>query len=294
MRALLALILAVAPANAALHFVIIGGLGGEKEYEERFSMAVEKLSESARSISTEPEAVHVLQGADAKLDNIVETFIGLQNSLTEDDSLAVYLIGHGTHDGDHYKLNIPGPDITAARLANLLEKIKATRQLVVNTTSSSGASVETLLTEGRIVIAATKNGREKNVTMFGKYWADAFEDPEADVDKNQSITVKEAYDYTDAKVKLFFETGSRLATEHSRIEGELSSSFTLARLGEAAAASDPTLAPLVARREAIEMKVDQLKLRKDAMSEAEYFGELQELLLTLADVHSEIAAEQAK
>ena len=42
------------------------------------------------------------------------------------------------------------------------------------------------------------------------------------------------------------------------------------------------------------MKVDQLKLRKDAMSEGEYFGELQELLLKLADVHSEIEAEQAK
>ena len=283
------------PASAALHFVIIGGLGGEKEYEERFAEAVGKLSESAHSTVADESMVHVLQGPDARLDSIVKTFIGLQNSLTEDDSLAVYLIGHGTHDGDHYKFNIPGPDITAARLANLLEKIKATRQLVVNTTSSSGGSVDALLTKGRVVIAATKNGREKNVTMFGKYWADAFEDPEADIDKNQAITVQEAYDYTDAKVKLFFESASRLATEHARIEGELTSSFTLARLGEAvAAASDPAMAPLIARREAIEMKVDQLKLRKDAMSEGEYFGELQELLLKLADVHSEIEAEQAK
>ena len=138
-------------------------------------------------------------------------------------------------------------------------------------------------------------GRCNLVTMFGKYWADAFEVPEADVDKNQSITVKEAFDYTEAKVKLFFESDSRLATEHSRMEGELATTFTLARLGDAAAeAADPTMAPLIARREAIEMKVDQLKLRKDAMSEAEYFNELQTLLLKLAEVQTEIAEERAK
>ena len=45
------------------------------------------------------------------------------------------LIGHGTFDGTDYKFNLPGPDITGAELAALLDRIPATRQLVVNMTS---------------------------------------------------------------------------------------------------------------------------------------------------------------
>ncbi len=51
------------------------------------------------------------------------------------------LIGHGTYDGVEYKFNLVGPDITAADLAALCDRIAAKRQLIVNTTSASGGSV---------------------------------------------------------------------------------------------------------------------------------------------------------
>ena len=68
--------------------------------------------------------MRLLRGDEARRDNLVKVFTDLQ-SLTADDSLAVILIGHGTYDGDDYKLNLPGPDLTASRLANLLDKIPA-------------------------------------------------------------------------------------------------------------------------------------------------------------------------
>ena len=48
------------------------------------------------------------------------------------------LIGHGTFDGADYKINLPGPDMTAIELATLLDRMPAKRQLVVNMTSASG------------------------------------------------------------------------------------------------------------------------------------------------------------
>jgi hypothetical protein len=235
--------------------------------------------------------VQLLRGPDARRENLIKVFTELQ-TLTDEDSLAVILIGHGTYDGDDYKFNIPGPDLTATRLANLLDKVPATRQLVVNTTSASGGAVDTLSTPSRIVVSATKNGRERNATVFSRYWADAFESPEADQDKNETITVAEAFRYADAKVTAHFEEAKRMATEHPRMDGELADSFALARLGAAAEAlSDPALRPFIDKREKLEIAIDELKLQKDAMSEFEYFNKLQSLLIDLAEVQAEISAQ---
>jgi hypothetical protein len=240
----------------------------------------------------------LLQGRGATQEKIVATFTGLKNALNAQDTLAVILVGHGSFDGEDYKFNIPGPDLTASRLKGLLDGLAAERQLVVNASSSSGASIEALQGKGRIVITATKSGRERNATVFSRYWAEAFESPEADADKNQTITVQEvqeAYQYAETKVKVYFENARLLASEHPRMEGELASSFTLARLGDAAALlSDPAMQPLVQQREDLQTKIELLKLRKDAMGEAEYFNELQGLLLQLAELEEKISAETAK
>jgi hypothetical protein len=280
---------AAGPAAAQqLHVLVVTGLGGEPEYEERFAEEAGKLAAAARKAAADDSKVVKLEGAAAKLGEIERVFKGFEQ-LRPDDSLAVYLVGHGSYDGHDYKFNIPGPDLTARRLAALLDKVPAERQLLVNTSSSSGAMLGELERPGRVVITATKSGRERNATIFGKYFAAAFEDPAADVDKNGTITAQEAFDYAEAKVKTFFESADRLATEHPQLEGGLARSFVLTRLGrEAELARDPELAPLLEKREQLEMKVDQLKLRKDAMPEDEYFDSLQDLLLDLAKLQQEI------
>ena len=74
------------------------------------------------------------------------------------DSLIVMLVGHGSYDGESYKLNLKGPDIEGAEFAELLAAVPARSQLVVNSTSASGAILETWGAEGRTLISVDWQG----------------------------------------------------------------------------------------------------------------------------------------
>lgn len=292
LKLLLSIALAAAPVVAETHFVVVGGLGGDQDYAERFAQEADDLAATASNTVGEDQ-VALLKGAGATRESLEAALTDLVGEAAEEDAVVVYLIGHGTFDGTDYKFNIAGPDVTATRLGQMLDNLVAKRQLIVNMTSCSGAMLEPLQAEGRIIITATKNGREKNATVFSRYWTAAFGDAEADLDKDESITVQEAYDYAVNKVNVFYESAQRLPTEHARIEGDAAETFLLARLGKnAALAQDPRMAPLFKRREELRMAVDALKLRRDGMDEDEYFDELQTILLQLATMDVQIEAAQ--
>jgi hypothetical protein len=223
-----------------------------------------------------------------------------------EDDLVVTLIGHGSFDGVEYKFNLVGPDVSAAELAAMCDKVQARRQLVVNTTSASGGSVAALERPGRGVIAATKTGTEKNATVFARYWVEALEDPTTDVDKSESISAMEAFQYAERKTAAFYESQKRLATEHAVFEdtghgeavranavqgreGALLTSLTVLRIGASQAAmNDPAKRELLAKKEELEQKIDALKYQKAAMDPGDYKKQLTEALLQLATVQGEL------
>ncbi len=275
--------------NPATYFVIVGGLGGEPDYEQRFASYVSDLEQIARKLTSEPARVTALSGKAATRGAIQSALEKLARTASPADALAVFLIGHGSWDGAAYKFNIPGPDLTHEELANLLDRIPAKRQLLVNTTSSSGVCAEKLARPERVVVTATRSGGERNATVFARYWVEALRDPAADTDKNESISALEAFRYAEDKVKKFYSDQQRLATEHPRLEGSLASSFVLARLGDsAAAAADPARRKLLAQREGLEHQIDALKLRKSALPPEQYKKELERLLVELARVQEAI------
>ena len=94
------------------------------------------------------------------------------------------LVGHGSYDGEAYKLNLPGPDIDGDEFAKLLAAVPARSQLVVNTTSASGAVLEKWAAEGRTLITATRSGFERNATRFAQHFAAALAAGSADINKN--------------------------------------------------------------------------------------------------------------
>jgi hypothetical protein len=302
----MALIVAALPARASTYFVTVAGLGGEPDYEQRFTAMANDLDKLLKGSAGEVH-VYTLSGPQATKDHLTSTLNAVASQAKPDDDFVLILIGHGTFDGVDYKFNLPGPDITAVELAALCNHIPSKRQLVVNTTSASGASVAVLERPGRAVIAATKDGLEKNATIFARYWVEALHDPAADLDKNQAISALEAFEYAQRKTATFYEEQKRLATEHSVFEdtgkgmptreasaetgeGRLLSSFTLLRLGAAqiAAAKDPAVRALMAKKEELERKIDILKYQKAAMPEDEYKKELTAALLELARVQEEL------
>ena len=303
--ALLCIFLLDTSARAATYYITIAGLGGEKDYEQRFQGLAGDLDKLLKDSGGDLH-VYTLSGKEATRARVNETFSTVARAAKGDDDLVVILIGHGSFDGAEYKFNLPGPDISGSELAGLCDKIAAKRQLIVNTTSASGGSLAALKKPGRAIITATKSGTEKNATVFARYWIEALRDPAADVDKNEAISALEAFQYAERKTANFYESQKRLATEHPQFEdtgrsdpvrapatesneGLLLSTFTLVRVGQAQrAAADPAKRDLLAQKEALEQKIDKLKYEKAAMPEDDYKRQLTATLLELARVQQEL------
>ncbi len=299
------LLLGALPARAGIYYVTVAGLGGEPDYEQRFTAMANDLDKLLKSSGGEAH-VFTLTGAQATRGQMTETLGEIAKQATPEDDFVLVLIGHGSFDGVEYKFNLVGPDISGAELASLCDRIASRRQLIVNTTSSSGGSIGALEKPGRAVIAATKTGTEKNATVFARYWVEALHDPTADLDKNDSISALEAFEYADRKTVAFYDSQKRLATEHAVFEdtgkgqavraaatgtgeGHFLSTFTVLRIGAAQrAANDPAKRDLLAKKEELEQKIDTLKYQKAAMDLEDYKKQLTEALIELARVQAEL------
>jgi hypothetical protein len=292
------------PLRGSTFYVTIAGLGGEPDYEQRFTATANDLDKIFRSASG--AHVYTLTGKQATRVRLTETLSAIARESKMEDDLIVTLIGHGTFDGTEYKFNLVGPDISGAELAGLCDRVSARRELIVNTTSASGGSIAALQRPGRAVIAATKTGTEKNATIFARYWAQALGDPMADLDKSGSISALETFRYADRKTAEFYESQKRLATEHAVFEdtghgepvrttpaggreGVLLSSFTVVRIGAAQAAmNDPAKRDLMLKKDGLEQQIEALKYQKAAMEPGEYKQKLTELLVQLATLQGEL------
>jgi hypothetical protein len=283
----LAALFAPLAAQADLYYLIVGGLGGETRYEDRFQSYADSLASAARRTVTDEARVTLLKGEDATRASLGTKLAELAEQTAEADSLVVVLIGHGSYDGTLYKLNLPGPDMDGIELGSLLDAIPASSQVIVNATSASGAILEDWSAEGRTVITATRSGAERNATRFAEHWVAALSNEESDINKNGRITAQEAFDYATRKVADSYETEGKLATEHPQLAGDLAGRFDVARL-TARSSSTPRLQALNTQLEGLEEDVAELRLRRDSMPADEYLSELQELLVQLALVQQQI------
>ena len=276
-----------AAAQAELYYLIVGGLGGEPRYANRFVAQTESLADAAARSVGDDSRVTLLNGEAATREALTEALRGLADNTTPADTLAVFLIGHGTYDGAQYKYNLPGRDLDGDALGELLGAVPAGRQLVVNATSASGAVLESWTRQGRTLITATKSGGERNATRFAEHWTAALASEEADTDRNGVITAREAFDYAERMVAESYEKEGALATEHPQLAGEPADSFTAARL-EARVALTEELERLFAELDRLEGEVQALRTRRGEMQDDVYLNELQDLLLELALVQQQI------
>lgn len=304
------LLLAALPAQAALYITIVQGLGGEAEYQRQFDQQRQVIAAAAKTLTSDDNISEFSADA-ATREALLAHFGALNERMSNDDRAALYLIGHGSFDGEEYKFNIPGPDLSATDIKQILEALPGSNHFVLNTSSTSGAMVE-LLTgvpaprgasedapmvaeDGDyLLVAATRNGNERNATHFGRFFAEALSSEAADVNKNNNVSVQEAFDYAARAVEAYFDEAGRLATEHPQLRGQGASAFSLSRLNEIDLPdnADPELASLLEQRQALDQQVEELQLRRNQLDNAEYLRQLQDLILRTAELTERIEAAQ--
>jgi hypothetical protein len=231
----------------------------------------------------------------------------IANRAGKDDLLFVFLQGHGDGEDKNYRFNMVGPDPTGVDLAAMFDAIPARRQVIVNATNCSGASLDALALKGRIVISATKSGTEKNLTHFGPYFIEALAQNAADVDKNGRVSMFEAFSFAARKVEDFYTKEGSLQSEHPMMNdnGE-AKALTLDEMSDARAATTARVSyldrglfaiqsgmsaemqELAKQAQALEKEIEALKSIKEDMVAADYDNKLEDLLLKLAEVQAKL------
>ena len=161
-----------------------------------------------------------------------------------------------------------------------------------------------------MVVSSTRSGNEQNYARFGKFFAEAIGDPKSDLDKDGQISLLEAFLSGSQRTAEFYKTEGRLATEHAlmddngdglgtpadwfrgvratkqakdgaTLDGTRAHQFHLVR----SAAEQQLPSAARARRDALELQIAKLREGKAKMAAANYFAELEKLLLELAAVY---------
>ena len=307
-----------ADAAGQSHLLVVAGLGGEAQYRDAFhewAMAMVGAAEShgipaenVTYLGEKPERDPAIIDGPSTKAGIEKTFQDLASRLGRGDTLLVLLLGHGTFQSGESRFNLPGPDLSAADLAGLLDRLPAAKVAVVNAASASGEFAKALAGKDRIVVTATKSGMERNETVFGRYFVEAYAGEGADADKDGRVSVLEAFEYARRRVSRFYEAENRLLTEHAVLEdsgdgvgsqtpdargdGARARTFFLAGAaapgGAAGGAAGSRVAALEAERAAVEERLEALKARKESMDAAAYEAELERLLVELAEKDQEI------
>jgi hypothetical protein len=307
---------AAAPADAATHLLIISGLGGEESYSTSFHDWSVSLIDSAVAAGV-PEANVVYLAEDpardaqridgeARKETIAATLQKIAASAGAKDELWIVIFGHGSARGDEATVNLPGPDLSGNELAVMIDPLKLETIAIANASSASADFVERLSGPGRAIVTATRSISERHAPVFGGFFAEGFKDQRADVDKDERVSLLEAFDYARVAVARAFEEDGRMVTEHPMLDdngdkkgslepkasggdadGVLASRLFLG--GETTqVASSPELDQLRARKDELEDRIAQLRGQRGAHDEEVYLRELETLLLDLARTNAEI------
>ena len=315
----LSLLLLATPVQAVQNYLlIVSGIGGIESYNQRFTRAAASLRHAALEAGVDAENIILLSAQAATAENpdhrlsdkatITQALREIDTMAATEDRVFVVLIGHGNPRGDSAVFNLPGPDISADDLATALEVLGERKTVIVNTASSSGPFIKPLSRPNRVVITATSSGREYHATLFGDYFVAAFATAGADRDKDEKISMLEAFDYARREVERNFASEKRLSTEHAllddngdgngsldpgefKADGALAQRIYLQPPRSLASGASAELLAMLQRKQTLEQSISDLKQQRERKARGQYYVELEILLLDLALLGREIRAQ---
>lgn len=287
--------------------VIVVGAPGSEEYGERFTAWAEQWANAAHAAQARVTLIgRETSESGSDREQLQKVF---EDGLRSSNPLWLVLIGHGTFDRRDAKFNLRGPDVSAGDLKTWLAPLSRPIA-VIDTTAASAPFLTALTAENRVLISATKSGGEQNFPYFGGYLAEAITDMDADLDKDQQVSLWEAFLFASRRTDEFYKTDGRLQTEHAilddngdgqgvradafrglepiqvaadvnqQLDGDRAHQWHLLPNAEEAALP----VEIRQRRDVLELEILALKRQKASLSEEDYYQQLEGLLLQLTEL----------
>lgn len=309
-------------AQGRTHALIVVGLGGTDEYRESFHAEASKIRDALIDLHGIPaENVHYLGERVELAPDVIEAratraeVLRVLGEIAQDaspqDRLFMMLIGHATSGSEEVQFNLPGPDLTPSDLLDGLGAFPTQTLALVCTGEASGGFISSLAGPNRILVAATRTASQLNATEFGQFFADAIAGEGADLDKDERVSLLEAFLYTRAEVERYYENENELMTELAVLDdngdgtashdaglagpdGPLAATFQFGGVSGTAGQTpdDPALARLYEERAEIQGRIDQLRVHRDELGDDPYLEALEPLLVELALKNREIRARE--
>lgn len=308
-RAIACALLVTTAAQAAeqTRVIVVVGASGTDQYGKMFAEWRQRIVAAAEQAEAE---VVVVGGETASETPDRLTLQRVLEQSGDAKQLWLILIGHGTFDGKTARFNLRGPDFSAQELAQWLEAVPCPAA-IIDCSSASGAFLEQLSGERRLVVTATKSGYEHNFSRFGDYFSRSLADPQADLDKDDQVSLLEAFLFASRRVEEFYAGENRLATEHALLDDNGDGQGTPAdwfqgvrvvkqtqdaqknpdgprahQLHLLLSSAERQLSPeAVARRNELEQQLAALRERKADMAVDEYYQAVEAIALELARIY---------
>jgi hypothetical protein len=294
----------LAPSTAAaqrVHVLAIVGLSGEAAYRLAFESAAATLVDSARSRWGVSDSSLIVLGEDtmstrlrvqgrSTRDAIASSFISLSRRVASGDVIVVFLLGHGSGEGNASRVSLPGPDATAADFAGWLAGFARQSVVFVNASSGSGDFQPALAAPRRVIVTATRSALERNESRFATPFVRGLTSDEADADKDARVSVLEAFAYARKEVARAYETENKMLTEHAAISDSNFARAVSFGAERRAGPIDPRAVALITQRQELESQVATLRGKKETMTPAAYEAELERLLVAVAEKSQAIRA----
>lgn len=217
-------------AYATDYVLIIGGVGGEKSYYDKFWSATSRFHQLlTQQYGYSPEQITFLfedQGnlpglvtGEAKRQPILDVFTQLAEKVQPTDRFILFMIGHASRASDGVKFNLLGRDISQQEYTDSINKINAEQQLLIFGFQYSARVVRDISKTGRIILTSSsaREGYSSQVS-FGDLFVDAFSESAADANSDGAISIFEAFLWMQKRTDEWYEQEGVIQAEHPHLD----------------------------------------------------------------------------
>ncbi len=221
---------AVCPAGASSDLsasaaVVIVGLGGDKAHYDVLVESGKSIAQGLRDRFGYGDNVFLLT-EDGKTDASVDgrsdaveiraRFAGLTARASSDDRLLIVLIGHANGDASHWRLNIPGEDLSAVDWRQIISPFPGRVAVIAAAPRAAFLSRE-LRGPNRVILASTRV-REIRTWAFLKSLVNAI--GSFDGAATRPKTVWDLFEFSEEDVKSAFFKQGYMRNEHASLEDD--------------------------------------------------------------------------